>query len=181
MGRVKRAQKRQIESHLTNSEEDIQFAWYDNNELLEGLFGAENWWSVDDLDHAMGFIFADRSSLEKQLATMALEVDGTPVTIDPDALQLSFYAPEAIEPLGINEMVVYHGARQGATLHLDANFEPPFDPSLITLSFLHYPDDGYVLIDLDYDGHDDLQFTFGESVYLKPRFFGKDHFDDNSR
>lgn len=181
MSRVNQAQKRQIDSHLTDSNGDIQSLWYDNKELLERLFGAENWWSVDDLDHTMGLIFANRPVLDKKLATMAFEIDGTPATIDPDALQMSFYAPEAIEPLGINEMVVYHGARQDAMLRLDADFEPPFDPSLITLSFLHYPVDGYVLIDLDYDGHDDLQFAFGNTVYLEPRFFGKDHFDDTSR
>jgi hypothetical protein len=66
-------------------------------------------------------------------------------------------------------------------LHLDADFVPPFDPSLITLSFLHYPDFGYILIDLDYDGHDDVQFNLGETTYLKPRFVGKDHFNDTSR
>lgn len=66
-------------------------------------------------------------------------------------------------------------------LHLEADFEPPFDPSLIALSFLRYPDYGHILIDLDYDGHDDFEFTWGDTTYLKPRFFAKDHFDDTSR
>ena len=181
MGRVNRVQKSQIDSRLTDKKNDIQSSWYDNTELLKALFGADNWWSVDDLDHAMGFVFADRSTLEKKLATMAFEIDGTSTTIDPEALQLSFYAPEAIDPLEKDELVVCHGARREAMLYLDANFEPPFDPSLITLSFLHYPDDGYVLIDLDYDGDDNVQFNFGDATYLKPRFFGKDHFNDTSR
>jgi hypothetical protein len=162
-------------------DKDIQFLWYDNTELLKALFGADNWWSVDDLDHAMGLIFADRSDLDKKLATMAFEIDGISAAIDPEAPQLSFYAPETILPLDKEGWVVCHGARRDAMLHLDANFEPPFDPSLITLSFLHYPDHGYILIDLDYDGEDDVQFKFGDTAYLKPRFFGKDHFNDTSR
>ena len=112
---------------------------------------------------------------------MVLEIDGTPAPIDPAAFQLGFYAPEAIDPLEKDEWVVCHGTRRKATLQLDAHFEPPFDPSLVTMSFLHYPDYGYILIDLDYDGHDDVQFSLAETTYLKPRFFGKDHFDDTSR
>jgi hypothetical protein len=181
MSRVNQVQKSQIDSHFTDSVKDVQSTWYDNTGLLKRLFGADNWWSIDDLDHAMGFIFADRSALEKKLATMTFGIDGTMATIDPDAFQLSFYTPEAIEPLDEDELVVCHGSRQDAILHLDASFEPPFDPSLITLSFLYYPDDGYILIDLDYDGHDDVQFKFGDKVYLKPRFFGKDHFNGTSR
>jgi len=51
---------------------------------------------------------------------------------------------------------------------------------LITLSFIQYPDYGYILIDLDYDGHDEVQFTFGATTYLTPQFFGKDAIDDTS-
>jgi len=181
MGRVNRIQKGQIDAHFTDFDKDIQFLWYDNTELLKIFFGADNWWSVDDLDHAMGFVFADRSELERKLATMAFEIDGASAAIDPEALQLSFYAPEAIDPLDKEEWVVCHGARRDARLHLDAHFESLFDPSLITLSFLHYPDHGYILIDLDYDGDDDVQFKFGDTAYLTPRFFAKDHFNDTSR
>jgi len=181
MGRINRVKKDQIDAHCTNLDDDIQSSWYDNTELFKTLFGVANWWSVDDLDHAMGLVFTDRSVLEKKLTQMAFEIDGTPAAIDPDAPQLSFYAPEPIDPLDKDELVVCHGARQDAMLQLETNFEPPFDPSLITLSFLHYPDYGYILIDLDYDGHDDIQFNFRETTYLRPRFYGKDHFYDASR
>ena len=86
-----------------------------------------------------------------------------------------------METLDKAEWVVCHGARRDAMLHLAANLESPFDPSLITLSFLHYPDHGYILIDLDYDGDDDVQLKFGDTVYLKPRFLEGDHFNDTSR
>jgi len=181
MGRINRAQKGKIDARCTDIDKDIQSSWYDNTDLLRTLFGADNWWSVDDLDHAMGLVFADRSALDTQLAKLAFEIDGTPATIDPEALQLSFYAPEAFDPLDDGERVVCHGARREAALHLKADFDGPFDPSLITLSFLHYRDYGYLLIDLDYEGHDDVQYDFGETTYLKPRFFGKDHFNDTSR
>lgn len=172
MGRITRDKKGQIEAHCADLDKDVQSLWYDNTELLKSLFEADNWWSVDDLDHAMGLVFADRSILETKLAKITLEIDGTPVSVDPQALQLSFYAPEAIDPPDKDERVVCHGARQQAVLHLQADFVPPFDPSLITLSFLHYPNYGYILIDLDYDGQDDIQFTLGDTTYLRPRFLG---------
>jgi len=181
MGRINGLKKSQIDARCTDMEDDIQSSWYDNTLLFKGVFGADNWWSVDDLDHAMGLVFADRSALDNQLSKMAFDIDGTPATIDPEALQLSFYVPEAIDPLDKDEWVVCHGARQDAMLHLDADLSPPFDPSLITLSFLHYPDYGYILIDLDYNGHDDVQFNFGETTYLSPQFFGKDHYNEASR
>lgn len=181
MGRITMENKGQIDTRCTGLDDDIQSSWYDNTELFKGVFGTDNWWSVDDLDHAMGLVFADRSAIDTHLSKMAFEIDGTPATIDPEALQLSFYAPEDIDPLDNDEWIVCHGARRDAILHLGAKFVPPFDPSLITLSFLHYPDFGYILIDLDYDGHDDVQFNLGETTYLKPRFFGKDHFNGTSR
>jgi len=181
MGRINRPGNGQIDAHLTAVGNDIQSSWYDNTALLNTLFGVDNWWSVDDLDHSMGLVFTDRSALEAELAKMAFEIDGAPATVDPEALQLSFYAPESIDSLDPDERVVCHGARRDAMLHLSANFAPPFDASLITLSFLHYPDYGFILIDLDYDGHDDVRFSFGETTYLRPRLFGKDHFNDASR
>jgi hypothetical protein len=181
MDRITPAQKDTIDAHCTDLNQDVQTLWYDNTELLKSVFKAENWWSVDDLDHAMGFVFADRSVLDKALSTIGLEIDGTPVSVDPEALQLSFYSPEAIDPLEKDTRVVCHGIRRQAVLRLQAEFEPPFDPSAITLSFLHYADYGDILIDLDYEGHDDIQFTWGETTYLTPRFFGKEHFSDTSR
>ena len=181
MNRITQAQNGQIDSSCSGLDEDIHSSWYDNTTLLKALFDADNWWSVDDLDHAMGLVFTDRSTLDTALAKIAFEIDGTPVTVDPDGYQLSFYAPEAIAPLEDDEQVVCHGTQRQTVLRLDADFEPPFDPSLITLSFLHYPDYGTILIDLDYDGHDDIQLTFGDTTYLKPRFFRKDHFNDTSR
>lgn len=181
IGRITQAQKSQVDFCRTDLDRDVQTLWYDNTTLLKTLFDADNWWSVDDLDHAMGLVFADRSTLDAALAKIVLVIDGTPVTVDPDGLQLSFYAPEAIAPLQEDEQVVCHGTQRQAVLRLEADFEPPFDPSLITLSFLHYPDYGTILIDLDYDGHDHVQFTFGDTTYLKPRFFRKDHFSDTTR
>ncbi len=182
MGRVNRLKKSQIDTRrCTDFKDRIQSSWYDDTVLIKRVFGADNWWSVDDLDHAMGLVFADRSALDTNLSKMDVDIDGTPATIDPEAFQLSFYVPETIAPLDEDEWVVCHGTRRDAILHLDADFAPPFDPSLITLSFLHYPDYGYILIDLDYDGYDDVQFTFGETTYLRPRFFGKDHVDGTSR
>ena len=181
LGRLAQVKKGEIDARCTDLGSDIQSSWYDNTELLKTLFGADNWWSVDDLDHAMGLVFADRSALDTRLAKMTFEIDGTPATVDPEAFQLSFYAPEAIDPLENGERIVCHGAQREATLHLQTDFEAPFDPSLITLSFLHYRDYGYILIDLDYDGHDDVQFDLGDTTYLHPRCFGKDHFNDTSR
>jgi hypothetical protein len=179
--RVSQANQAQIDAALTDSAIELQSAWYDNASLLKSLFGADNWWSVDDLDHAMGLVFADRPLLEDRLSTIRYTLAGVPVTVDPDALQLSFYAPEAMQGrLAVDEQILCHGALRQTEIHLEADIEPPFDPSLFTLSFLHYPDYGFILIDMDYDGHDDLRFTWGETAYLKPRFFEKDHFDDTA-
>jgi len=181
IGRINLPRNGQIDANFTAVGNDIQSSWYDNTALLNALFGVDNWWSVDDIDHAMGLVFSDRSMLEAELAKMTFEIDGAPATVDPEALQLSFYAPEPINSLGKDERIVCHGTRQDAMLHLDVNFVPPFDPSQITLSFLHYPDYGFILIDFDYDGHDDVRFSFGETTHLQPRLFGKDHFNDASR
>ncbi len=181
IGRLTQAQKCHLDAHCTDLERDFQSSWYRNTGLLQSLFNVDNWWSVDDLDRAMGLVFKDRSAIETKLATMTVEFDGTPATIDPEALQLSYYAPETIDPLNDDGWAVCHGTRRGAVLRLEADVEPPLDPSLITLSFLHYPDYGYILIDMDYDGHDDVQFTLGETTYLRPRLFRKDHIDDASR
>ena len=181
MNRVTQAEKVRIDDVLADSEKKLESAWYDNLFLLRSLFGADNWWSVDDLDHSMGLVFADRSLLDKKLSTIRYTLAGVPVTVDPDALQLSFYAPEAFEnPLATTDQILCHGTLRQAEMNLDIDIEPPFDPSLLTLSFLHYPDYGYILIDMDYDGHDDIQFTWGATEYLKPCFFGKDHFNDTT-
>jgi hypothetical protein len=178
--RITPPQKRHIDAHCHNFDRDIDSLWYHNASLFQSLFDANNWWSVDNLDHAMGLVFTDRSGLDRRLAKIAFAINGAPASVDPEALQLSFYAPEAFDPLGRDEQILCHGARRQAVLHLQADFEPPFDPALMTLSFLHYPGYGYILIDLDYDGHDDMQFTWGDTTYLQPRFFGKEHFDDTS-
>jgi len=181
MGRITPSQKDHIDTHCTDLSQDLQSLWYNNSDLLQSVFKADNWWSVDDLDHAMGLVFPDRSALDKRLATIGFEIEGTPATIDPEALQLSFYAPEAIGEIENADRIVCHGTRRQAVMTLQAEFEPPFDPSTITLSFLHYADYGYILIDLDVDGHDDVTFTWGETTYLEPRFVGKEHFNDAPR
>jgi hypothetical protein len=181
MARISRAQKNRIDADCGDFGGTLGSLWYDNAARLKSLFDADHWWAVDDLDHAMGLVFADRAVLDRQLAAITYKIDDVPVTVDPDALQLSFYAPEPLAPLAADEHILCHGARRQAVLRLQVDFEPPFDPTLITLSFLRYPDYGHILIDLDFDGHDDVTFTWGETTYLKPRFFAKDHFHDTSR
>jgi hypothetical protein len=182
MHRVTQTQKDRIDSVLADSANPLDSMWYDNVFLLKSLFGAESWWAVDDLDHSMGFVFSNRSLLDKGLSTIRYTLAGMPVTVDPEALQLSFYAPEAIESqLNATDQILCHGTLKQAHLHLEVDIEPPFDPTLVTLSFLTYPDYGHILIDLDYDGYDDVQFSWGETEYLKPRFFGKDFFNDAAK
>ena len=177
LARITPDQKALIETLCPDLDKDARAQWYDNTPLLKDRFKVDNWWSLDDLDRAMGLVFADRAELDKRLAHLAFAIDGSPKTVDPEALQLSFYAPEAIAPLGPGEQVLCHGVRREALLQLHTEFEPPFDPSLTTLSFIRYPQYGYILIDLDYDGHDDVQFSFGKTTYLKPRFLGKEAID----
>jgi hypothetical protein len=181
MGRITADQQNHMDAHGAGLSRDVQSLWYENPELLRSVFQADNWWSVDDLDHAMGLVFADRPTLDKALATIGFEIDGTPVSVDPDSLQLSFYAPEPIDQLKKDDRVVCHGIRRQAVLHLEAEIAPPFDPSVVALSFQHYADYGHILIDIDIDGHDDVRFTWGDTTYLPPRFLGKEHFDDTSR
>jgi len=174
-GRVTREQKRQIDARCPGLEKETQFdGWYENKKMLKTVFAADNWWSVDDLDHVMGLIFADRAKLDSALTAIRFEIAGTLVTIDPNAFQLSFYAPEIMEPEGPDDRIVRHGARMDARLQLEVDFAPPFDPSLLTLSFIDYPDTGLILIDLDYDGHDDVAMSFGKKTYLPPHFIRKD-------
>jgi hypothetical protein len=181
MGRVAHNQKSRIEAGLTVPDGNFQSLWYDNKPLLHSLFEADNWWSVDDVDHTMGLVFDDRSALTAQLATIRYTIDGGLVTVDPDALQLSFYTPEALAPpLDQNERIICHGILRQAVLHLDAEVAPPFDPSLITMSFITTPEHGCILIDLDYDGYDEIRFDWGETTYIKPQLLGKDHFNDAS-
>lgn len=170
MGRVNRRQKAQIDAHFSDFEKDAESAWYENATLLKTGFDAENWWSVDDLDHVMGLVFANRTELEAAMKAMRFVIDGKPASVDPDAFQLSFYAPENMEPPAKDERILSHGARREAQIRLHADYTPPFDPSLLTLSFIDYPDIGLILIDLDYDGYDDVAYTFGRTTYLHPRF-----------
>lgn len=167
---INRTQKHHIDARCLGPGKDVRSTWYDNPSFLRKHFNVDNWWSLDDVDRAMGLVFSDRAELEKRLSTIALEIDSSSKTIDPEALQLSFYAAEAVDPGDRGELVLCHGVQREAELELNVDSESPFDPSLMTLSFIHYPDYGYVLIDLDYDGHDDVQFTFGNTTYLKPRF-----------
>ncbi|WP_319525880.1 hypothetical protein [uncultured Desulfosarcina sp.] len=170
MGRVNRSQKAKIDSHCPDFEKDVESGWYENEQLLKTAFDVENWWSVDDLDHVMGLVFANRTELEAAMKAIRFVIGGKPATVDPDAFQLSFYAPEEMASPAKGERVLCHGARREAQLGLAVDFEPPFDPSLVTLSFIDYPDVGLILIDLDYDGHDDDTYTFGRTTYLQPRF-----------
>ena len=168
---VTREQKRHIDTYCPGLESAARFeTWYENASMLKAVFAADNWWSVDDLDHVMGLVFADRTKLDFALEALRFDVAGTPVTVDPHAIQLSFYAPEAFESVAEGDQIVRHGAKRKAHLHLDADFVAPFDPSLLTLSFIDYPETGLILIDLDYDGHDDVEMSFGEKTYLPPQF-----------
>lgn len=176
---VNQAEKDRIEAALANGGKDLGPMWYDNAFLLNSLFETRNWWGVDDLDHSMGFVFSERSSLDKSLATMKYTLDGEQVTVDPDAPQLSFYLPETDQDqLTDADHILCHGILRQARISLEVNVEPPFDPTLLTLSFLTYPDFGHILIDMDYDGHDEVSFSWGETDYLTPRFLKKDFFDD---
>jgi hypothetical protein len=182
LNRVTQAEKTRIDAALADSEKKLESAWYDNVFLLKSLFSADNWWSVDNLDHSMGLVFADRSFLDNNLSSIRYTNADVPVTVDPDALQMSFYAPEPIDaPLAATDQILCHGTLRQAEIRLDVDVQPPFDPTRFTLSFLHYPDYGYILIDFDYDGHDDVQFTWGKTEYLKPRFLGKDFFNDTAK
>jgi hypothetical protein len=180
MSRINADQKATIDARCNRFESDVRSLWYNNTALLKSLFDADNWWSVDSLDHAMGLVFTDRRVLEKKMSAIAFQIDGKPVTVEPEALQRSIYAPESLEPLRQDDRLICHGTLREAVLSLQVDFEAPFDPTLITLSFLRYPSYGYLLIDLDYDGHDDIEFTWGATTYLKPRFWGKELYDDTS-
>ena len=170
LSRINRTQKGHIDAHCLGPGKDVRSAWYDNPSFLRQYFNVENWWSLDDLDRAMGLVFSDRDDLEKRLSSISLEVDSASKTVDPQALQLSFYASEPMDPVAPGELVLCHGVQREAVLELNVDSKTPFDPSLMTLAFIHYPDYGYILIDVDYDGHDDVQFTLGDTTYLKPRF-----------
>ena len=177
MGRVTPQQKKQIDAHYPGPGEAANLdAWYENADMLKTVFAAENWWSVNDLDHVMGLVFANRTALDKAMTAMDFEIAGAPVTVDPEAYQLSFYAPEMVEPADQSDSVVRHGVRREAHLQLEVNIEPPFDPSLLTLSLIDYPDIGLILIDLDYNGHDDVAMTFGKETYLPPQFMHKEDY-----
>jgi hypothetical protein len=39
---------------------------------------------------------------------------------------------------------------------------------------MRYGGYGNILIDVDYDGYDDVHMSFGHTTYLEPRFLGKD-------
>ncbi len=181
LNRINGAQRQQIQAHCLGAGKDVRRLWYNDLPFLRKHFNVDNWWSLDDLDRVMGLLFSDRADLERRLSALSLEIDSSPKTVDPEALQLSFYAPEALAPIDRGGVVLCHGVLREAVLELNVDSEPPFDPSLITLSFLHYHDYGYILIDIDYDGHDDIQFTLGDTTYLKPRFLGKERNDDASR
>lgn len=181
LGRITREQKKEIDARCPDLQNDFQREWYDNTRFLKRHFSVDNWWSIDDLDHAMGLVFTDRPDLHKRLATMTVAIDETPATIDPASVQLRFYAPETLPPTDTDQLIIYHGARRDVSLHLSTEFAPPFDPSLITLSLIQYPYYGTILIDLDYDGYDDVAYRFGETTYLKPRILEKEAFDDTSK
>jgi len=170
IARVDGRHKAQIDSHCPDFTKDVESGWYENAQLLKAGFDAENWWSVDDLDHVMGLVFSNRTELEAAMKAIRFVIGEKPATVDPDGFQLSFYAPEEIAPLTKDERIVRHGARREAQLRLQADYTPPFDPSLVTLSFIDYPDIGLILIDLDCNGQDDVTYTFGRPTYLRPRF-----------
>jgi hypothetical protein len=159
-------QKAQIEARCPGIAIHHQTQWYENTKMLQELFSAANWWAVDDLDHTMGLVFKDRAALKTAMADMRFEIQGRPTAVDPDAFQLRFFAQEATVSAAPGEEIICHGARCEAQLKLEAEFKPPFDPSLLTLAFIDDPETGLILIDLDYDGHNEAEYTFGPTSYL---------------
>jgi hypothetical protein len=177
MGRITAAQKRTIEARCAPLGKDLRSGWYDNTELFRSVWRVDNWWSVDDVDHVMGPVFEKQSRILRDLSAISIEVDGAPTTIDPESVDLRFYAPETVKPTEDDGLIVFHGARREATVTLQANCRQPFDSSLLTLSFMQYEGYGNILIDMDYDGYDDVHFSFGQTTYLQPRFLEKDAID----
>jgi hypothetical protein len=169
-GRINRTQGKLLEKHQQDLKTNFESGWYENTQLLQSIFKQDNWWAVDDLDHAMGFVFHDRPAMERELSGITCKIDGTVAKIDPEEFNLSFYAPEPMPPLEKHDQVVCHGCLRQAKMSLPAEIEGPLDPSMITLSFINFSDIGLVLIDMDIDGHDELEFTWGETTYLQPRF-----------
>ncbi len=180
MARVQPGHKDLLQVHVTAADADHKQIWYENAPFLQSHFNTKNWWAIDDLDHVMGLVFEDRLTLEENLSSISFAIDGRSVTVDPKALQMHFYAPEAHPPLKDDEWILRHGTSCRAELTLKTEIRPPFDPELLTFSLIQYPDMGYVLIDLDYDGHDELQFTWGEKTYLPPRITGKENLHGTS-
>lgn len=174
LGRLTPAQQQAFEACRPEENLDIATAWYLNADLLHTHFGTPNWWAIDDVEHTMGLLFGDRAELKVRLGDIAFAIDGAPVTVDPEAIQISVYAPEATPHVAAGDAILRHGARRQGQLQLTVELTSPFDPSLVTLSLLDHPGEGLILIDLDYDGHDDVRYSFGRTTYLKPRCVKKE-------
>jgi hypothetical protein len=177
MGRITAMQKKTIQARHAPIGKDFRSRWYDNTELFRSVWGVDNWWSVDDFDHVMGPVFKKQSRIQRDLSAISIEVDGATATIDPGSVDLRFYVPETVKPPEDDDLIVCHGAQREATVTLQADCRPPFDSSLLTLSFMQYEGYGNILIDMDYDGYDDVQMSFGQTTYLQPRFLEKDDLD----
>jgi hypothetical protein len=96
MGRITPSQKDHIDTHCTDLSQDLQSLWYDNSDLLNRFSKRTTGGPLMIWIMPWGWFFPTGPLLDKRLATIGFEIEGTPATIDPEALQLSFYAPEAI-------------------------------------------------------------------------------------
>ncbi len=172
IGRIHAEQKRKIDAFCLKNNILPEVAWYEDKKTMHSILAVDNWWSVNQLDHAVGLLFTDKDEIKTALKSLEIAFDGTNSKSDTAQLHMEFYLPEKINAPDNNEIVVSHGAVRNGHLRLKAESEHGFDPSMIRFSFLHYKDYGYILIDMEYDGFDDIEYSFTDESFLAPTFTG---------
>lgn len=170
IGIIKSEQEKRLDTFCRQSNLSSEKAWYENREAMKTIMNVENWWSVNQIDHAVGFLFSDKDDIKTALATLNITVDGNPVKSSPNQILTGFYLPEKIDSTGKDQRIVVHGALRTGHLTLRATPEKEFDPSLLQLNFLYYEDYGYILIDMDYDGFDEVEYHFSGESFLELEF-----------
>lgn len=176
VGILSKDKKAEFQDYCRRISFSDEAVWYGQSDVIKKITGVENWWGINQLDHAVGFLFSGKEEIETFLELIMITVDGEPAVVNIGDIQVDLYTPEVFPDVGSDDRIVCHGAVRTGTQCLKAKIDDDFNASQLTLSFQYYKGYGYILIDMDYDGSDDYDYDFTDESFLDIRF-GKRYAD----
>ncbi len=170
IGILSKDKKDRLQEYCRHNLLPTEKVWYGHSDVMKQITGTENWWGINQLDHAVGFLFPGKEEIEQFLNYLMVSVDGEKTVVNVGEIQIDFYAPEVLPHIKNDEQVVRHGAIRTGTQFLVAEADGAFNAADLRLSFQYYEGYGYILIDMDYAGCDNYDYDFSDESFLDIRF-----------